>query len=44
MVAGSGQRKTMEESRFILDLAIAFGAALLGGLIARLLKQTALLG
>ena len=34
----------MEESKLILDLAIAFGAALGGGLIARLLKQPALLG
>ena len=34
----------MEESRLILDLAIAFGAALGGGLIIRLLKQPALLG
>ena len=34
----------MEESRLILDLAIAFGAALGGGLIARLLKQPAILG
>jgi len=34
----------MEETGLILDLAIAFGAALVGGLIARLLKQPALLG
>ena len=34
----------MEEYRLILDLAIAFGAALGGGLIARLLKQPAILG
>lgn len=34
----------MEESRLILDLAIAFGAALGGGLIARLLKQPPILG
>ncbi|MEA3442021.1 MAG: cation:proton antiporter [Chloroflexota bacterium] len=34
----------MEESRLILDLAIAFGAALGGGLIARSLRQPALLG
>lgn len=34
----------MEESWLILDLAIAFGAALGGGVIARLLKQPALLG
>jgi Kef-type K+ transport system, predicted NAD-binding component len=34
----------MEESKLILDLAIAFGVALGGGLIARLLKQPALLG
>lgn len=34
----------MEELGLILDLAIAFGAALCGGLIARLLKQPAILG
>lgn len=34
----------MEEPELILDLAIAFGAALGGGLIARLLKQPAILG
>ena len=34
----------MEESKLIIDLAIAFGAALGGGLIARLLKQPAILG
>ena len=34
----------MEESRLIIDLALAFGAALAGGLIARLLKLPALLG
>ena len=34
----------MEGSRLILDLAIAFGVALVGGLIARLLKQPVLLG
>jgi len=34
----------MEGTGLILDLAIAFGAALVGGLIARLLKQPALLG
>jgi CPA2 family monovalent cation:H+ antiporter-2 len=34
----------MEESRLILDLAIVLGAALGGGLIARLLKQPAILG
>jgi CPA2 family monovalent cation:H+ antiporter-2 len=34
----------MEESRLILDLAIVLGAALGGGLIARLLKQSAILG
>ncbi len=34
----------MEESRLIIDLAIAFGAALGGGLIARLLRQPAILG
>ena len=34
----------MEESELILDLAIALGLALVGGLIARLLKQPALLG
>jgi len=34
----------MEETGLILNLAIAFGAALVGGLIARLLKQPALLG
>mgnify|MGYP001108267647 CR=1 FL=1 len=34
----------MEESRLILDLTISFAAALGGGLIARLLKQPALIG
>ena len=34
----------MEETSLILDLAIAFGAALGGGVIARLLRQPALLG
>ena len=34
----------MEESRLVLDLAIVLGAALGGGLIARLLKQPAILG
>lgn len=34
----------MGESELLLDLAIAFGAALGGGLIARLLKQPAILG
>jgi CPA2 family monovalent cation:H+ antiporter-2 len=34
----------MEESRLLLDLAIAFGVALGGGIIARLLKQPAILG
>ena len=34
----------MEESKLILDLAIAFGAALGGGLVAKLLRQPALLG
>jgi len=34
----------VEESRLIFDLTIAFGAALGGGLIARLLKQPTLIG
>src|SRR4030043_268126 len=34
----------MEETRLIVDLAIAFGAALVGGVIAKLLRQPALLG
>jgi CPA2 family monovalent cation:H+ antiporter-2 len=34
----------MGETRLILDLAIAFGAALAGGVIAKFLKQSVLLG
>jgi CPA2 family monovalent cation:H+ antiporter-2 len=34
----------MEETRLIIDLAIAFGAALGGGVVTRLLKQSAILG
>jgi len=34
----------MEESRLILDLTVSFAAALGGGLLARLLKQPALIG
>jgi CPA2 family monovalent cation:H+ antiporter-2 len=34
----------MEATRLIIDLAIAFGAALGGGVVTRLLKQSAILG